>query len=76
MIKKIEIKTDKDGRMNDVYIEFGPHFLIHIESQGEKTNLALGYTHHGFRADASIPGGQLEQFIDAIRRANPEASFD
>lgn len=30
----------------------------------------------GFQADASIPGGQLEQFIDVIRQANPEAAFD
>jgi hypothetical protein len=36
----------------------------------------MGATHHGFKADASEIGGELEGLISEIRRAHPKSLVD
>jgi len=76
-IGKIEIKTDGKGQYKDVRIVFGPHYFLelHRRAQDELT-FVLGATHHGFKADASEVDGELERFIDKIRKAYPKNQVD
>ena len=58
-------------------IRFGPHYFLEIHREPDgRTTFALGSTHHGFRADASQVGGELDQFINEIRAAHPENRVD
>ncbi len=57
-------------------VYFGPHHFLHLEAFPGGVTLALGYTHHGFRLDASELGGPLEQLIDQVRREQPDLRID
>lgn len=48
---------------------------MHQERDGAVT-FRMGATHHGFKADASEVGGELEGFINEIRCAHPANSVD
>ena len=65
------------GSFNGIRIVFGPHYFIelHRTAKGPVTFI-LGATHHGFKADASEVGGELEQFIEVIRRLHPANAVD
>lgn len=79
MAKPIRIeKVQKNaaGEVTRVRIVFGPHHFLEVDSQGEKTSFVVGYTHHGFRADASDPSGPLERIIDEVRERHPEWRVD
>ena len=62
---------------SSVSIRFGPHYFIEIynESNGT-TSFKIGCTHHGFKADASKLGGELEFFINEIRNKYPKNIID
>lgn len=46
-------------------IVFGPHYFVDLIQEGGSVTFVLGATHHGFKADASELGGELERFINA-----------
>jgi hypothetical protein len=50
-------------------IRFGPHHLVEVWKEGDKTSFALRYTHHGFKADPSELNGELERIINQIRES-------
>jgi hypothetical protein len=76
-IKEVQIEKDEQGYHTLVRVCFGPHYFVelHQESDG-KVAFVLGATHHGFKADASQVGGQLECFINEIRQAHPDSMVD
>jgi hypothetical protein len=76
-IRTIEVDRDADGTAKHVRLVFGPHYFVELgrEDSGHLT-FVLGATHHGFRADASDVGGELETIINEIRRGHPEAVVD
>jgi hypothetical protein len=56
---------------------FGPHYYVVLERRDDgKVNFILGATHHGFKADASEVGGELEELIQEIRRGHPQLVVD
>ena len=72
----LDVERNDAREIKHVRIRFGAHFIAEVREEGEATWLRLVYTHHGFEADASMPGGQLEQFIEEIREAHPDAAVD
>jgi hypothetical protein len=76
-IRTIEVERDDDGSPTRIWIVFGPHYFIELRrSQGDRVTFVLGATHHGFKADASEIGGELEALINEVRNAHPEAAVD
>jgi hypothetical protein len=75
-IRDVEIKTTRTGRVQAVRIVFGPHHFVELVARKSKLSFAVGYTHHGFRVDASEVNGELEQIINELRNAHPERAID
>ena len=75
-IKEIEVKKNKDGSYKSMRTTFGPHYFVDIYEDGGKVTFVLGVTHHGFKADASEVGGELEKFIDEIKSKHPKNVVD
>ena len=75
-IREVTINSNPDGSYRQVSVVFGPHYYVEIFQEDGKVKFALGATHHGFQADASEVGGELEQFIEEIRRAHPGNDTD
>lgn len=73
-IEKVE--KDARGEVTRVRIIFGPHHFVEIDAAGDKTSFAVGYTHHGFRADASDVSSVLEGIVEEVRRQHPELRVD
>lgn len=76
-IRTIEVKKDAKGDYQDVRLVFGPHYFVELHRERDgKVTFVLGATHHGFKADASEVGGELEHFVNEIRRAHPNNEVD
>lgn len=70
-MKKIkEISLSKDEK--HARIVFGPHYAVNIDESGGKVSFSLVATHHGFKADASEVGGELEKFIGLVCKNYPD----
>ena len=50
---RIEIIRMGGGNIRDLTVHFGPHYFIELRQVDGRVSLALGATHHGFKADAS-----------------------
>lgn len=74
-IGEVEIEKDEQGRTKVVRLAFGPHYFVEIERDGGKVMLCVGATHHGFKADASEVGGELERFIEELKARHPGNTF-
>lgn len=76
-IRTIDIEKDARGQYTSVRLVFGPHYFVelHNEKNG-KVTFVLGATHHGFKADASEVGGELEKIISEVRSAHPKNGVD
>lgn len=75
-IREINQTTSPTGE-KILRVIFGPHHFLEIEELPRgKVTFRLGATHHGFEADASEPGGLLEQIIELVRQARPDAVID
>ncbi len=75
-IKEIQIHKD-NGNYKSVKIIFGPHFFADIFfDSNNKLKFALGYTHHGFIADATEVNGELEKIIEDVRNTHPDKKID
>jgi hypothetical protein len=76
-IRTIKIKKDAKGDYQHVRAVFGPHYYVELRRESDgKVTFILGATHHGFGADASEVGGELEDIINEIRRAHPNNMVD
>jgi hypothetical protein len=76
-IRTIDTKKDAKGDYQHVRLVFGPHFFVELHRERDgKVTFVLGATHHGFKADASEIGGELEDLINEIRRAHPNNMVD
>jgi len=75
-IREVSIEKDKGGNYKSVRIVFGPHYFIDLFEEKGKIAFILGATHHGFKADASEVGGELEKFIYEIREKHPGNVID
>jgi hypothetical protein len=72
----VETEHGADGQIVAARIRFGPHYLVEVRGDGSSVSFTLVRTHHGFSADASEVGGELETIIDEVRRARPAAAVD
>lgn len=75
----IDVDSEKNakGQITVARIRFGPHYVAEVRAEDpEKVVFALVATHHGFEADASEVGGELERIIEDVRRAHPDALVD
>jgi hypothetical protein len=76
-IRSVGIQKNIEGQYSKVRIVFGPHYFVNLRlNEKEEVIFELGATHHGFKADASEVGGELETFIYEIRDAHPQNKFD
>lgn len=75
-ISKVTIQRDENGNYKSVELLFGPHYFVDIVKEGGKVTFILGATHHGFKADASEVGGELERFIYEIRERHSDNLID
>lgn len=75
-IRKVEAKQDTQGSYQHVRVTFGPHYFVELSEKDGNVEFVLGATHHGFKADASEVGGELETIINEIRKANPDNAVD
>ena len=77
-IGSIETEKYSNGEYKSVHINFGPHYFVRLdhESENGRIRFVLGATHHGFQADASDIGGELETFVNRIRKLYPENTVD
>jgi hypothetical protein len=67
---------DSRGRVSEIAVTFGPHYRIEVAVVGDRVKFRLVATHHGFEADATEVGGQLERFIEHIRDSFPDSAID
>ena len=63
-IREVKIEQDELGLYQTVQIVFGPHYFVELIQEGDRVKFCLGATHHGFCADASEVGGELEGIIN------------
>ena len=71
-IRSVATKKDAKGNYEYVRLLFGPHYFVELQSkESGEVRFILGATHHGFKADASAVGGELETLINEIRKAHP-----
>lgn len=75
-IREVKIEKDKNMEYKNVRILFGPHYFAELEVNDNRLTFILGATHHGFKADASEVGGELEKFINEIRNNHQENLID
>jgi hypothetical protein len=75
-IRQILTERDDDGSYKEVRIVFGPHYFLELHDEGENLTFVLGATHHGFKAEASEVGGELEKLIYEIRESHPSNVVD
>jgi len=77
-INSLSIEKDQDGNIESAEISFGPHFAVRVDHEGrdESLRFVLVATHHGFMADASEVGGELEEIIYKIRNLYPQNTVD
>jgi hypothetical protein len=72
-IREINIEKDEQGKYQKLQVVFGPHYFVELETDAAgKVTAYIGATHHGFKADASEVGGELEKIVYEIRDAHPE----
>ena len=72
----VSLEEGESTPVNRVHVRFGPHYFLEVKQDGEKVRFVLGATHHGFLADASEIGGELEGFIYKIRELYPGNTVD
>lgn len=71
------LKADSEGNYTDVRFHFGPHYFVELRrTESNRVTFKLGATHHGFEADASDIGGDLERIIDLVREHEPQLIVD
>jgi len=77
-IRSVNIDKNENGKYNSIEVTFGPHFVVRIdnESNDGKLRFVLVATHHGFMADASKVGGELEEIIYKIRELYSKNTVD
>ena len=76
-VRTIDVDRDADGQPTRLGVVFGPHYFFEVHSVDEgPVTVILGATHHGFRADASDVGGELEVLINEIRDMHPATTVD
>jgi hypothetical protein len=76
-IRTIDVERDAEGNPHHVRLVFGPHYFVELQREDSgSVTFVLGATHHGFRADASEVGGELEALIEEIRRDHPGSVVD
>lgn len=75
-IREVKIRHDRHGHPKSVTVRFGPHHYLAVRVRGTQVSVTLGATHHGFTADASIPGGELDDVIERIRGLFPAQAED
>jgi hypothetical protein len=75
---RLEVSVDEDasGKPKSVRLVFGPHYFVDVRSDDGRMTFVLGATHHGFKADASDVGGELESFVNEIRDRHPANAVD
>jgi hypothetical protein len=76
-IRTVETKKDSNGNYTQVRLVFGPHYFAELHrGTGDAVAFVLGATHHGFKADASEVGGELDKIIQEIRQKHPDKVVD
>ena len=75
-IRTVETDQDAQGDYTRVRLVFGPHYFVELYREETGVSFVLGATHHGFKADASEVGGELERLINEVRQAHPENMVD
>jgi hypothetical protein len=76
-IRTVEAQRDAQGNYARVRVVFGPHYYVELHSdKADRVTFVLGATHHGFKADASMVGGELERIINELREAHPDNAVD
>lgn len=67
-IRVVDVTKDEKGTIQKVRLVFGPHYFVELHEKEEGgVEFVLGATHHGFHADASQVGGELEKIIYEVR---------
>ena len=74
-IGEVEVEKDADGKVRAVRLAFGPHYFVEIEREDGKVMFFVGATHHGIKADASEVNGELERFVEELKKKHPENAF-
>ena len=76
-IREVKFKKSDIGKTSKLRVVFGPHYFLELNSDEDgKVTFILGATHHGFKADASEVGGELENFIYEIKDRHPKNEVD
>lgn len=76
-IGTVETKRNAKGTYEHVRLVFGPHYFVELHRERDgKVAFVLGAAHHGFKADASQVGGELENFSNEIRDTHPKNLVD
>jgi len=76
-IREAQVQTDTDGVITDVRLVSGPHHFVELHRKEDGVvEFVMGATHHGFRADASTVGSELEGIINDVREAHPDLTVD
>jgi hypothetical protein len=75
MIRDLELKSDGNGQIYLLRAAFGPHHFLELIDENGKVSLAIGATHHGFRADASEVNSELEKLCEEIRQRHPDKAI-
>jgi len=75
--READVQTDTNGGIANVRLVFGPHHFVDLRRREDGgVDFVMGTTHHGFLADASIVGSELEGIINEVREAHPDLTVD
>ena len=74
-ISEPEVTRNSNGKITAVRFAFGPHYFVEVTSGEEDLTFHVGATHHGISADASEVGGELEQFVEELKKDHPDKAF-
>ena len=74
-IEEPEVERDTDDKIIAVRFAFGPHYFVQVDIRDGGVTFCVGATHHGIAANASEVNGELEQFVEELKRAHPDNSF-
>lgn len=76
-IRSFTTRNRADGSVRELRILFGPHHYIELRhTEAGRTELYLGATHHGIRADATDVPSELEKMVERLRELYPENRTD
>lgn len=74
-IEEPKLERDANGKIKSVSLVFGPHHFVDVSIENGRVQCAIGYTHHGVKADAADVPSEFEKMISKLQELYKDKSF-